>query len=80
MWIRTNLHNMSSTEAREAHRAELDSTGALVLADFFSAEFVDHVRSESAGREADAFFANSTHNVWLTPPNPGLGDEHIYNR
>ena len=34
----------------------------------------------SEGREAEAFYANSTHNVYLTPLDPSLPDNHTFNR
>ena len=79
-WIRTDLHAVDSPDVRAAHRNQLNSTGALVLKDFFSQAFVEGVRAQSADRETEAFFANSTHNVWLTPPDPSLGGDHVFNR
>lgn len=64
----------------DACRARLDATGALVLAGFFTAGVIERVVAESAGREAEAFYAASTHNVYLTDADPHLADDHPFNR
>ena len=51
-----------------------------MLKGFFTQRFVDSVLAETVSREDDGFFASSTHNVWLTPPNDELADDHIFNR
>jgi hypothetical protein len=38
------------------------------------------VLADASPREADAFYAGSTHNVYLTPPDPSLPDHHPFNR
>lgn len=63
-----------------ARKAELDAAGALVLRGFFTAEAIDQVVAASAPHEPDAFYAGSTHNVYLTPPDPNLPADHTFNR
>lgn len=58
----------------------LAADGVLVLRGFFSDEAVARVVAESAAREGDAFYADSTHNVYLTDPDPALPDHHPFNR
>jgi hypothetical protein len=60
-------------------RAQLDGSGALVLPGFFRREAIERVVRESAHREAEAFYARSTHNVYLTSSNPDLGVDHPFN-
>ncbi len=79
-WIDLATHPIEDVGYRSACAQRLDAAGALVLEGFFTNAFVDRVLAESAGRELDGFFASSTHNVWLTPPNEQLEDDHIYNR
>ncbi len=79
-WIDTDAHPIADVDYRAQCADQLDSAGALVLSGFFSGAFVDAVRAESADREAEGYFASSTHNIWLTPPDPQLGEDHIYNR
>lgn len=61
-------------------RSRLDRDGALVLRGFFSPEAVAAVVEQSTPAEGEAFYADSTHNVWLTDPDPGLAPDHPYNR
>jgi len=61
-------------------RARLDLDGVLVLEGFFGPEVIARVIEESGHREAEAFYASSTHNVYLTPPDPSRGGDHPFNR
>ncbi len=61
-------------------RAKLDQDGALVLKGFALSATIAQIVAESAPHETDAFYANSTHNVYLTPSNPDLGADHAFNR
>ncbi len=61
-------------------RARLDTEGALVLKRFFSDAAIAQVVAESVRQQGDVFYAASTHNVYLTPPDPDLADHHSYNR
>ncbi len=61
-------------------RARLDRDGALVLHGFAAAATIDEIVAQSAGRQADAFYTGTTHNVYLTPKDPTLSDDHPFNR
>ncbi len=61
-------------------RSELDAVGALVLPGFFTVEAIERVVAESAPHEGRAFYANSTHNVYVTSPDPTLPADHALNR
>lgn len=61
-------------------RKRLDADGALVLGGFLRSASLDAIVAESSPRETDAYYASSTHNVYLTPPDPGLADDHPFNR
>lgn len=61
-------------------RSRLDRDGALVLHGFASAGTISQIVAESAPREADAYYADKTHNVYLTPPDTALAADHPYNR
>jgi hypothetical protein len=63
-----------------ACRSELDRAGALVVSGFFSPDAIATVVSEAEPRESEAFYAASTHNVYLTDPDPGLPADHAFNR
>ena len=79
-WISKNLHPIGQAAYRNRLIETFEQNGALVLAGFFTAEFVKRVVAESAERESEAYFANSTHNVYLTDPNPNFPQHHAYNR
>lgn len=78
--IDTARHPMDDISYVAACRARLDAHGALVLDGFFTAEAVERIIAESGHREGDAFYAASTHNVYLTPPDPARPDNHPFNR
>lgn len=73
-------HPVGDGDYAEACRARLDSDGALVLRGFFRPEVIGQLVDQSAHRESDAFYASSTHNVYLTDPDPALGPDHPFNR
>lgn len=61
-------------------RSRLERDGALVLAGFFNSAAIERSLDESSGCEGDAYYANATHNVYLTPPDPALPSDHAFNR
>lgn len=78
--IDTSRHPIDDDTYIEWCRAELHAHGALVLDGFFTTESIERVVGEFADRESEAFYANSTHNVYLTPPDPQLPADHPFNR
>lgn len=76
----TDRHNIASAEYISSCRATLHAEGALVLPQFFTPEAIAEIVAASAPRESEAFYAGSTHNVYLTPSNPELPDDHPFNR
>ena len=79
-WISKNLHPISEAAYRNRLIETFEKNGALVLTGFFTADFVTQVVAESAERESEAYFANSTHNVYLTDTDPTLPPDHPFNR
>jgi hypothetical protein len=73
-------HPLDAPVYADRCRAELDAVGALVLRGFFTPETVARVVAESAPREPEAYYAASTHNVYLTLPDPELAPDHPFNR
>ncbi len=78
--IDATAHPIDDERYAASCRSELERGGALVLAGFFRPDAIAEIVDQSAGREGDAFYADSTHNVYLTPPDPTLGDDHPHNR
>ena len=73
-------HPLADAAYREQCRATLDVEGVLVLPALVPAAVIDSIVAEVAPLEGDAFFAGSTHNVYLTDPDPKLPDDHPFNR
>ena len=78
--VDTDRCRLDDPEYARRCRAQLDASGALVLDGFFTAAAITRVVVESAHREATAYYAASTHNVYLTPPDPTLPSSHPFNR
>ncbi len=78
--IDTDRHPIADDAYAASCRARLDAEGAIVLDGFFSPATVAEVVAQFAGREGEAFYADSTHNVYLTPPDETLAEDHPFNR
>ena len=78
--VDTSRHPILDATYAERCRTQLDEDGALVLEGFFTPDAIAQVVAESAHREGDAFCADSTHNVYLTPPDPSRPASHPFNR
>lgn len=76
----TVRHPIADADYGAACSARLQSDGALVLEGFFTPEAIESIVAEVAPAEADAFYADSTHNVYLTPSDPELPLDHPFNR
>ena len=61
-------------------RQKMADDGVLTLPEFLTAQAINTLISEAKVNYADAFHTNTSHNVYLTEPNPDLGDDHIFNR
>lgn len=61
-------------------RNRFRADGALVLPDFFRAGAIAEVVFAVAPLESRAFYAASTHNVYLTDPDPTLTPDHPFNQ
>ncbi len=77
--IRTDLHRLDDATYAARCREALESDGALVLSRFFAPEAVAKVVEEFSSMEDEAFFAHSSHNVYLTDSNPTLPADHPFN-
>ncbi len=75
-----DAHPIRSARYAADCRERLDQDGALVLRSFFLPSLVERVLADALPRESDAFYASSTHNVYLTPPDPALPPDHAFNR
>jgi len=78
--INSETHPITDEQYAQRCKTQLDAAGALVLPRFFRAEAIDAIVAESAPHEDAAFYAGSTHNVWLTPNDDALPHDHVFNR
>ena len=76
----SNRHPITDQAYIATCRDRLDRDGALVLRDFAAADTIRQIVAQSAPHEADAFYAGTTHNVYLTPPDDRFADDHPFNR
>lgn len=79
-WLALQDHPIDDLHFRDQCRHTLDAAGVLVLRDFFTEALRAHVLREVDDQQDGAFYANQTHNIWLTEPDRQLADDHIYNR
>lgn len=73
-------HPIADPDYQSSCRARLRADGALVLQGFFSDAMIERVVADAAPLEGTAYYADSTHNVWLTEPDPALLVDHPFNR
>jgi hypothetical protein len=78
-YLDTDRHPITERAYVDECHQRLARDGALVLAGFARPGTIEQTVADSAPREADAFYAGTTHNVYLTPADPALADDHPYN-
>jgi hypothetical protein len=76
----TTRHPITDDTYIAACRSRLDRDGALVLHGFVTAATIGQIVAESAPHEADAYYTDTPHNVYLTPPDTTLAEDHPFNR
>ena len=61
-------------------KEQLDREGVLTLPNFLSATTLESLVTEALRAEPQAYFTAATHNVYLTPNDESLADDHVFNR
>ena len=61
-------------------RDVLGRDGALVLHGFARRDTIEQIVAQSSPLEGEAFYADTTHNVYLTPADPAFASDHPFNR
>ena len=61
-------------------KAQLDRDGVVCLHDFIAKDGLQKMIDAAMHSQHLAYFTNSTHNVYLTPPDTSLPETHIFNR
>lgn len=82
MDILTNLINTDLTDPSLIARCKdhLDRHGALTIPNFLAPETLAILIDEAKQAEHLAYFTVATHNVYLTPQDASLADDHVFNR
>ena len=78
--IDLTAHPLDQDRFRETSKAALDRGGVLSLPGFLKPETLKALVEEAKAGEAQAYFTEATHNVYLTPQDPNLPQDHIFNR
>ena len=73
-------HPITEPTYIDACKRHLAAEGALALNGFFRPESIQTVVDDSLARSNDVFYADSTHNVYLSPSDPALETSHPFNR
>ena len=73
-------HPIDDPAFRQTCRRHLDTTGALVLEKFFTADAVAAVLDQSENSRLDAYFTSDDHTVYLEPPDTAFAADHPRNR
>ena len=80
MLIDRDRHPITDPGYQMSCRSVLERDGVLVLRRLVPAAVIAQIVGETASRGDEAFYADSSHNVWLTEPDPALGVDHVVNR
>lgn len=78
--IDLSTHRLGDANFIAQSKARLDETGVLSLTDFLRPEILAELVEEAKAGEDKAYFTTSTHNVYLTPRDETLPQDHIFNR
>lgn len=80
IYIDLDEHPIGDPAYADRCRLALDQHGALVLRGFFTEVAIKEIVEQSAPRESEAYYAGTTHNVYLTDSDPELPPDHPWNR
>lgn len=61
-------------------RNRLEADGVVTIPGFLRRDAVSALVAEAEEQAHNAYFTSSTHNVYLTQPDPELGADHVFNR
>lgn len=60
--------------------ANLERDGVITIPGFLNDDVIQALVIEAEAHSEKAYFTSSTHNVYLTPPDPERGEGHVFNR
>jgi hypothetical protein len=73
-------HPITDREYRDKCRDALDRDGVLTLQGFFTLQAINQATEEGISLFNDAYFCKSSHNIYLTPTDTDLPQDHPHNR
>ncbi|NDA08055.1 MAG: 2OG-Fe(II) oxygenase [Alphaproteobacteria bacterium] len=79
-WIDEERHPLSSSAFCDQCRDLLDRDGVLTLDGFIRQDRIASMIGAAEKSAHNAYFTSSTHNVYLTPRDKDLPEDHVFNR
>ena len=78
--IDQKVYNLLDTDFVQKCKKELDQNGVLTLPNFLNADTLKELVAEAEESASQAYYTNSTHNVYLTKIDDKYGLDHVINK
>ena len=78
--INQKVYNLLDTDFVQKCKIDLDQNGVLTLSNFLNANTLKELVVEAKDAASQAYFTNSTHNVYLTKIDNRFGLDHVINK
>ena len=78
--INSKIYDLLDLELIKEYKRKLDINGVLALPNFLENKALKELIIEAKLAASEAFFTNSTHNVYLTPLDTRLPLDHVFNK
>ena len=78
--INQKVYNLSDIDFAQRCKIDLDQNGVLTLSNFLNANTLKELVVEAEDAASQAYFTNSTHNVYLTKIDDKFGLDHVINK
>ena len=78
--INEQIYDLSDADFAQQCKRELDEKGVLTLSNFLNANTLKELVEEAENGASQAYYTNSTHNVYLTKINNNYKPEHVINK
>lgn len=79
-WVDLEKCPLGDPAFRDQCQKTLDETGALLLDGFLKLTALAEMVAEAETQSDNVYYAGQTHNVYLTPKDPNLPADHVFNR
>jgi hypothetical protein len=77
-WL-SDLTSPEATKAIQKARAQFQSTGAVIFANFITELALEECVDDATAQEDGAFTTDDTHTAYLSPSDPSRADNSVYN-